>query len=728
MNGVGWSQAVLLGAGAFHLLWVLADRRAQAWAALLPVLLVLGTIVAPQPLPDSTTSGYDLPGVVLEGRVVARPCGAPGESRALLELSSNVPGGPHAGDTVYLRLNPGDAQPEWGWEVRASGELFVYGTPAGETSGSLSCRELEMIASPDNPFRSASNFLRRQVLSLCRSSLSPRAGGLLAGIILGDYRCLGPEDAASLKRSGLIHLCSASGLHVGILLIMTLWLARRMRLGRHLALVMQMPLLLIYSMAAGMTPPIVRSALLAVAAAIAFFRAREFHAISAMSLLALGSLLAESQLLFNVSFQLTYVAAAACMVLAVPIGRALGLRGSKAGRLFSTSLAAQAGVAPFLLHHFGEFSLMAPFSNLAVIPLIPAVMVLGLGGACVTFLPASTLRYFMWPLEVLLLAILRIAELAASQAWAVIFNPGLATLALWSWYPLLWLALLRRPHRNTRALRRAGCCLLLLAGLFLWRGTPLQAGPGGLRIDFLDVGQGDGVLLQGPAGETVLIDGGPDGRILQEKLRRYGVRSLDLVILTHPHTDHMEALLDVARLWPIGSFVHNGETGSGGLPRLLDVFSVRNTPVRAVQAGEVLRLGDIRLNVLAPRALTEQGGNENSLVLRMEMQGISLLLAGDIGEVREKELMESGVTLKSDLLKVPHHGGSSSANEEFFREVRPALAFIEVGTDNTFGHPALSTLQYLRRIGCRVFRTDEHGDIVVSNPDGSLRVQTERRP
>ncbi len=727
-NGLGWVTAVLLGVCGSHLIWMLARKHAQIWAAFVPVLLVIGMIISPQGVPDYTGSGYSLSGLTLDGRIVARPCGAPGESRALLKLAGDVPEGPASGDTVYLRLNPEDEQPEWGWEVRASGDLFVYGAPAGNTSGSLSCRELEMVKGPANPFRRASNFLRRQVLSLCRTSLSPRSGGLLAGIILGDYRCLSEEDAASLKRSGLIHLCSASGLHVGILLLISLWLARRMKLGRNLALVMQMPLLLIYSMAAGMTPPIVRSALLAAAAAIAFFTAREFHVIPAMSFLALASLLAEPELLQSVSFQLTYAAAAACILLATPVGRALGFGGSKAARLFSTSLAAQAGIVPLLLYHFGEFSLMAPLSNLVVIPLIPAVMVLGLGGACVTFIPAATLRYLMWPLELLLRLILGIAELAASQAWAVIFNPGLPPGLLWSWYALLWPVFLRRPRRDPGKVRIAACCLLLLAALFLWRGTPLRAGPGGLQIDFLDVGQGDGILVRGAAGETVLIDGGPDGRILQEKLRGYGVRALDLVVLTHPHSDHMEALMDVARLWPIGTFVHNGEVGGGGLVQLLDILSRRNTVVRSARAGETLQLGDLHMSVLSPQALDSEEGNENSLVLRMEVQGVSLLLAGDIGEEQESELMESGVKLKSDMLKVPHHGGSSPANEKFFQAVQPALAFIQVGKDNSFGHPALSTLQYLRRAGCRVFRTDEHGDIVVSNPDGSLMVQTERRP
>ncbi len=728
LNGTGWASAMLIGVCFGHLSRLTWSKRAESWSALLPILMLLGTLIAPSPSPGGKDTGYSLPSVLLTGEIVARPCGAPGENRALLKLDRGVPAGPRTGDLVSLLLNEDAEPPEWGWHLQARGDLFVYGSPGGDTSGTLTCRELVMVRGPRSPLRRASNFLRRRTLSLCRTALAGRTGGLLAGIILGDYRCLSEEDAAILKRSGLIHLCSASGLHVGILLLISLWLSRRLRLGRRTALVMQMPLLLIYAMAAGMTPPIIRSALLAALAALAFFTAREFHLVAAMSGLALASLLIDPALLSNVSFQLTYVAAAGCVLLAFPIGNALKLNGTKAGRLISTSVGAQAGIAPLLFYHFGEFSLLAPLSNLAVIPIIPAVMVLGLGGAMLSWIPPTALRCLMWPLEWLLRVILRVAELAASQTWAVIFNPGISSCMLWMWYPLLWLALLRKPHRSHRHLRHAGICLLLLATLFLWRGTPLHAHPGALRIDFLDVGQGDAVLLRGSSGETVLIDGGPDGRVLGDKLRSHGVRALDLVVLTHPHSDHMEALLDIVQLWPIAMLVHNGEEGSGGLVQLLDILSRRNTPVHSARAGEVLQLGEFRLQVLSPATLTPEQGNENSLVLRLEVEDISLLLAGDIGEERERQLLDNGSSLRSDLLKVPHHGGSSPVSEEFFQAVQPEFAFIEVGSENSFGHPALSTLQHLLHAGCRVFRTDEHGDIVVSNPDGNLVVQTERRP
>ncbi len=726
-DGAPWAFAALLGASICCAAGSLRGKQACAWLTLAPLLLLIGTSLAPAPRASSFDEGYALAAVTLQGTVVARPCGAPGENRVLCKLALDVPAGPEAGKTIYLDLEPSEDPPEWGERISASGDLYVFGE-SGTLVGTLSRVEFTYTEPPANPLRRVSNLLRRSVTVLCAKALSRHTGGLLAGIILGDYRCLSPEDATSLKRSGLIHLCSASGLHVGILLLISTWLARRLRLGRSTALLCQMPLLLIYAMAAGMTPPIVRSGCLALVASVAFWRAREFNLISAMSGLALCSLLLAPELLSSISWQLTYLAAAGCVLLASPLARAMNAGKNKAGLLLATSLAAQTAIAPLLLYHFGEFSLLAPVSNLAVIPVIPAVMVLGIIGACVSWLPAWLLHYAMWPLEILLRSILAVSRLAASQTWAVIFNPGITSISLVLWYPLLWLALLRRPRVSARDLRRGLCCLMLVAIAVLWPGTALRATPTGAQIVFLDVGQGDSILLQGGGGETILVDGGPDEETLTAKLRSYGIRSLDLLILTHPHSDHIGGLMELARLWPIGTFLHNGDPAAGSMTPLLDALAAQRTPVKVLSAGNLLRLGSIVLSVLAPSSFMADECNENSLVLRAEIGGLSLLLAGDIGERREQELMDDGAPLSSDLLKVPHHGGSSPVGDEFFASVRPTCAFIQVGSGNTFGHPALSTLQFLRRGGCRVFRTDDDGDIVVSNPDGSMRVTTQRRP
>ncbi len=726
LQGLPWALAVSAGICAQFAVHRLNRRSSSFWSALLPLIFLLGTVLAPCSAELRASEGYSLGQVTLVGTIVARPCGAPGENLALLRLSQGIDDGPSAGECVYLRLDAASAGPEWGWRARARGDLFVYGIHKSPAAGSLQCNSLEMLSRPTNPVRRVSNLLRRHVQSFC-SHLPARSGGLLAGIILGDYRCLDPGDAASLKLSGLIHLCSASGLHVGIILIICLWVSRRIRLGRRGALLMQLPLLLVYCMAAGMTPPIIRSAVVAALATLSFFRAREFDFIAAMSTVALGCLVLTPELLGSASFQLTYMAAAGCVLLAHPFAKMLGIDGSRAGRLFSTSLGAQIGIAPLLLHHFGEFSLLAPFSNLAVLPLIPAVMTLGLAGACLTWLPAGLLRFLVWPLQLLLRLLLRISEITSAQSWAAVFNPGLSLVWLLFWYILLWLGFLRRPAATPRRLRRTGCCLIAAALLALWNGTPLQAGPGVMCIEFLDVGQGDAMLVRDGSGHCLLVDGGPDADVLAGKLRARGIRRLDLVVLTHPHSDHMGALPEVARRWPVGCFVFNGEHGEG-VDALLDFLAGKHTAIHAARAGESLSLAGMNMRVLAPASVDSAEGNENSLVLRLQMEDLAVLLAGDIQEQGERVLLDKDELLRSDILKVPHHGGSSPTNREFFHAVHAAFACIEVGRGNSFGHPALSTLQQLRQEGSRVFRTDECGDIVFTNPEGRIVVQTERRP
>ncbi|MHB8780993.1 MAG: DNA internalization-related competence protein ComEC/Rec2 [Candidatus Geothermincolia bacterium] len=692
-------------------------ERRDPWPLLLALLVLAGGLLSPVAIRSS--GNRSIADAEFAGTVTLRPCGAPGENRLILELDFAC-GDLGAGSQIHLELSPEHAAPEWGSRIAVRGDFFRYSSSLpGRPCGVIRCGELRIIAVTSQPLLAWSNRLRRGILDFARRRLRADRGGLLAAVLLGDFRLLEPRDAAALKRTGLIHLCSASGLHVAVVAGLCVWLARRLRLSRYAALALELPILGLYALAAGLTPPIVRASLLAVLACAGTVYSRDIKLLPALGAIGLICLLAEPVLLFEVSFQLSFGAVLAGCLLAPVLQRLFQPRGG-AAKLLVATLAVQLGLAPLLLARFGEISLLSPLANLLVLPLVPALMVLGFAGAAVTpfsWLVAPAALASSW----LLALILAIAHMLASPSWAAVFNPGMPPWQLLACYPLGWLCLARPVTRLSSAAGALGLAALCL--IALWPGTALRAPPAGTEIIFLDVGQGDAILIRSPFA-TVLVDGGPDAALLQEKLRFWGVRRIDLVALTHGHADHARGLDGLSPAFPVASFVTPPQTDSDGRG-LAEELSSFGTSVKTVSAGDLLLVGDLALRVMAP-AGEGAGDNDDSLVLRLETERFSLLLTGDIGEEPQEELLSDGASLRADILKLPHHGAWVQTTERFIARVNPAVAVAQVGEDNSFGHPSRRTLECLRRLRARVFCTDERGDIVVRSRGGRLAIECAR--
>lgn len=263
-----------------------------------------------------------------------------------------------------------------------------------------------------------------------------------------------------------------------------------------------------------------------------------------------------------------------------------------------------------------------------------------------------------------------------------------------------------------------------------------------LTAHFIDVGQGDSILLQFN-GKSLLIDGGPAemGSRLEEYLREQNVTHLDLMILTHPHDDHIGGLIAVLEDFPVKQAMDNGENDSTLIyKRFRALIDKKNISYALAYAGQEIDLDPaLKIEVLWPPSGGISGGaklsqnkaiknpwesivvralsgdmNQHSLVLRITYNRISLLLMGDADTVVEGILISSGGNLSSQILKVGHHGGTSASGPEFLEKVRPAVSVISVGEGNLYGYPTKRTLDALQAVGSRVYRTDTCGDIIIT--------------
>jgi competence protein ComEC len=251
-----------------------------------------------------------------------------------------------------------------------------------------------------------------------------------------------------------------------------------------------------------------------------------------------------------------------------------------------------------------------------------------------------------------------------------------------------------------------------------------------LRVHFLDVGQGDCILVQFPNGQNMLVDAGKNdsaGTII-EYLQAMGITSLDYLVGTHPHEDHIGSLDQVIMRFPAGKvFLPKATATTRTYRDLLEAIAGKGLKVTTAKAGvSILDEEGLSVRVLAPLSSSYEDLNNYSAVIKITYGEISFLLTGDAEAESEKEILESSAEIRADVLKVAHHGSSTSTTPAFLSMVKPEYAVISLGADNEYNHPHATTLTKLKKSGANILRTDEKGTIVFTTDGKSIKVETEK--
>lgn len=252
--------------------------------------------------------------------------------------------------------------------------------------------------------------------------------------------------------------------------------------------------------------------------------------------------------------------------------------------------------------------------------------------------------------------------------------------------------------------------------------------PADLRLIFFDVGQGDASLIIASGGEDILVDGGPDNTVVQKlgEYLPYADRKIEYIILTHPHADHVDGLVEVLNRYEVGVVIMTGVVHTtADYQEFLRLIEEKNIPVRLIDRPQELAVGGAKLVFLEPKKslanLRPDNLNDSSIVFQLQYVSSTALFTGDF-ENEEVLALQSLMSLKSDVLKVGHHGSTNANDEGFIKLVRPAYAVISVGLGNQFGHPHYRTLHYLEEAGAMILRTDESGDIRFECDSASCRL------
>lgn len=556
--------------------------------------------------------------------------------------------------------------------------------------------------------------ISRAVRAKLTAAMGTQDAAILNGMLLGGYSGIGQETVSVFSQTGIIHILSVSGTHVALLAGCILSLAKFFRLPPAVTLLVTAVFFLVYGLLCGFVPPVVRSLCMGIALLLEPVLEKERDQLAVLAGTLLVLLGWRPLWLWDVGFQLSFLATAGLLLFAPRLRPVLvNCLPACVAEPLTVCLAAQSLVLPLLVYHFHKISLIALAANVLVVPLLEFSIVLTALGVLVAFvLPVAGRWLLVGVAQLLGLSLWGVELLAAFPYGTVTVGclPGVFTplyyLVLSALTPLPPLTDFSRPSRHFLAGFTVTCCLLV-AGIKAWQPQPFT-------VYFLDVGQGDSALVITPEKRTILIDtGGLPGMfdtgsaILVPFFHYLGLEQLDVLVLSHGHHDHAGGAAAVAKNLPIGQVLLPRESLSQDVVALLAALP-KSTAVNYLTQGEQYALGSCHMNFLAVPEQTEaEAGNESSVLVQVRCGVHQVLFTGDA--TAEGELGALAGEVASTVLKVSHHGSKTSSDPAFLQAVHPQLAVISVGRENRFGHPHAEVVERLVKTGAKVLRTDETG-------------------
>ena len=595
-----------------------------------------------------------------------------------------------------------------------------------------------------HPVLSAAYRLKEVLSGALTRHFEPAEAAFLKALFLGERGDLEEDFKELFIKTGTMHILAVSGFNIGFLAVSLLFLLRPLALHRNVTLVLTLMAIWLYCLLVGWQSPVIRATVMATVFAAAQLLGRRANALNSLGLAALALLALNPRELFDVGFQLSFLAVYGILLFLPVFFKAPRLlpherltlpekAGRYASELFWISFVSVVVTLPVTVQNFYIVTPLSFVANMVVVPLAFLIFFAGI----LFFLS------FWWTpafLAVVPLAIKYLIKLFMAALWAVEHLPG-SSVIVGKLQPGFWALLVAGSAyflvsgRFARSRTRAAAIVCFLSLIFLAQDVA-RGFDAKLRVTVLDVGQGDAIYVSFPDRRNLLIDGGDGGDrdkgrfVVAPFLKSQGVRVIDTVAFSHPQKDHIGGLPTVLEEFRVKDVAHAGSVyDSSFFKGLKEKIRAAGLKPRVFSRGMVLDgFGDASVRVLnpAPGHADAKNVNNESLVLKLQYKDTSFLFTGDVEEEAMTDMLAAGIDLHSTVLKVPHHGSKVRPHGElFFKAVAPRFSVISVGERNIFGHPTAHTLQVLNALpDNQTFRTDRHGAVTFVSDGSTLTAES----
>lgn len=591
------------------------------------------------------------------------------------------------------------------------------------------------------------NSFKERTKRILRDNLDKDLAELCIGILIGDRGNLEDKIEEDFKKSNLTHMLAVSGSHFVYIISCIKYLEKVFK-WRNFNNVLTIIIIILFMELTGNTASVVRSGIMAIMLILAKVFHRKSDVWTNMAVSVIASLVYNPYTIFDIGFELSYGGVMGIVIFYDKVKAGIErtfLKRFKKRKILqyieegaSVTISANLVIIPIMMYNFNTISFSFIISNLLAGGLLGIIVILGFLLIFLSLMLGKTLSIFFYILNFLLKALTKIAEVCSKLPFSYIYVPTPKILGIFIFYYYLFRHMLRKSVRfNNMKVRAVILVLIIIFNL----GYPILSSKRiGLEINFIDVGQGDCTLIRAN-GKSILVDAGGSkdeksfdvgkNTVFPYLLDR-GIVSLDYVIVSHFDSDHCQGFNFILKNMKVKTaIICNIGQESEEYNHFVRLAKENKTKIRYVQKGSIIKLGKNKIiEILYPdknEKINDNAKNNNAIVFKLTWNKFSVLFTGDIEEKAERKILEmyknKEEKLKSDILKVAHHGSKSSTMQEFLEIVKPSLALIGVGENNNFGHPNDMVLNRLEQSGCKTYRTDMLGEITITSNGKSYNVK-----
>ncbi|NWG27322.1 MAG: DNA internalization-related competence protein ComEC/Rec2 [Ignavibacteriaceae bacterium] len=581
---------------------------------------------------------------------------------------------------------------------------------------------VRIINSETNTYKNLIHQIRKSIDGQIKKYHSPETAGLLRGLLLADRGEINYQTKTQFINAGVVHVLAVSGLHVGYIIMIFIFLFGRFNLFTRSILTLTG--LLFFMFITGVPPSVFRATVMSIVLIIALLTNRSTNLINSISIAALIILIINPNEIYNPGFQLSFAAVLAIDLL-LPYFNYLIDKWNIQNNFFryvilfgAVSLSAQIGTLPFTFLYFNKFSVIALFTNLFVIPGIGIIVATAMVTLFFSALIPFVAIYFGTTNDLFAQALLKLIKFSGDLSFSYISITNYSLLDLIIFYLMLAIFLFYIPRLSSLKTKIV-FLILILANTFLYSSIDNKdlLPENYLSVFMIDVGQGDSFLIKFPNGKTALVDAGnttmffDNGeRVIIPLLNYLGIKKIDYGIVTHIDSDHYGGFVALILENMIGEVLKTEIDSSLSKDRRFEEFiRERGIPIHYFKE-EKIEIGNTSLYFLYDEKIKNISGNstnDRSGIFKLVYGETSFLFTGDVEKSIERFYANKyKFFLDSDVLKVGHHGSKTSSSEEFISYVSPELSLISAGFKNKFGHPSKEVIQRLETEGSDIYRSD----------------------